>query len=636
MKKQLKKHYIMKKFYSVLLSFILLLNICCSVAAAETGDTQYTIKIVHTNDVHARVTEDDYNKVIGMPKLKTLIDTHTQSGDLGLVLDSGDTFHGQSIATLVEGESVAKLLGACGYDATTAGNHDWNYGKDRYKELESIVTANSAKEFSILTGNVVKEDGSQFFDQEYLVRSVQKDGQELKVGIFGMIDPSIYSDTAPSNVEGLTFTDMETYAKKAVAELKKQGCQVIIALTHSRNPAALASKIDDVDLWLAGHEHMDIDRTVTTPDGGTAYVVENGYYLYSVGLIEIDCSLSDSGEVTDLAVSRESITYEDCKDIQANQQVKDLLDTITQEENGILTQKVGASPADLDGTWEHVRTGETTLGRAITDAYLLETGADVAFENAGGIRASIGKGDVTYGDILGVMPYGNYIVTKQITGKELQEILEISLDIQTKNIAADESGEYDAWPANSGSYLQVGGITAEYDLSGGYGSRVKSVSVGGQPLEQERLYTIATNNYAAISSDYPQLAEKEETGEFSACDEAFINYFEKDEAYITKSVTTERMQPAAAEPGGTEEPSVSDDPPATDNPSVSDHPSDTGAGAVSETAKAPSPSGASAGNIVETGDDTAVCLTITAMFASAACVFAVRQKKQHREQKTGM
>ena len=61
---------------------------------------------------------------------------------MSLVLDSGDLFHGQSIATLVKGESIAKLAGTCGYDAMTAGNHDWNYGKDRLKELVNITNEN--------------------------------------------------------------------------------------------------------------------------------------------------------------------------------------------------------------------------------------------------------------------------------------------------------------------------------------------------------------------------------------------------------------------------------------------------------------------------------------------------------------
>ena len=84
-----------------------------------SGSTIFDVKIVHTNDIHARVEEDDYNQVIGMDRLCGIAQTFTEGADGSLMLDSGDTFHGQPIATLVKGESVAKLMKACGYDAMT-------------------------------------------------------------------------------------------------------------------------------------------------------------------------------------------------------------------------------------------------------------------------------------------------------------------------------------------------------------------------------------------------------------------------------------------------------------------------------------------------------------------------------------
>lgn len=88
---------------------------------------------------------------------------------------------------------------------------------------------------------------------------------------------------------------------------------------------------------------------------------------------------------------------------------------------------------------------------------------DIAFENAGGIRASIAAGTVTYGDVINVSPYGNYVVTKKLTGAQIKEMLESSLTIQKNCIVANDSGEWDAWPNDSGSYLQVGGIIVRFD-----------------------------------------------------------------------------------------------------------------------------------------------------------------------------
>lgn len=525
----------MKKLVSVLLSAAMLLSASIPAFAVEAPTTDFSIKIVHTNDIHARVEENAKSGIIGVPKLKSIIDDYTSDADMDLVLDSGDLYHGQSIATLVKGESIAELVKACGYDAMTAGNHDWSYGKDRLKELCKM------SELEMLTGNVVDESGNEFFDNSYYTESVEVNGQSLKVGIFGVIDPSIYSSTAPANVEGLTFTDSVEYANNAAAELRAQDCDVVIALTHTYSPAELASNVNGVDLWLAGHEHIDINTTVTTPDGSTAYVFEDGYYLYSVGLIELDCKLSSDGEVVDIKCIKDSCNYDKASAYENDSQVSAVLEQINSEQAVILEQVVGTSPVDLDGDWYDLRIDETNMGRAVTDAYLLETGADVAFENAGGIRASVTAGDVTYGDIISISPYGNYIVTKQITGKELLEVLETSIQIQSECIAAYERGDDGAWPSSSGSYLQTGGITVEYNLALDYGNRVISAKVGGEELDENKLYTIATNNYVAVSSYYPQIAAAEEINEYSACDEALIEYFMQDESIILQSVTAERM-----------------------------------------------------------------------------------------------
>lgn len=526
-----------KKISALLVSLFVLMSISLvlpfTASAAETTD--FTIKIVHTNDIHARVIENADGKIIGMERLGGIIDDNRKDADLSLVLDSGDMFHGQSIATLVQGESIARLMKECGYDAMTAGNHDWSYGKDRLKELVEMSGA------EMLCGNVVDENGNPFFGNYCIMQEAEKDGKTLTVGVFGLIDPAVYSSTAPSNVAGLTFTDPVEYANKTAKALKDKGCDVVIALSHTYKPEELAKQVDGVDLWLCGHEHIDINTTVTTPNGSTAIVIENGYYLYQVGLIELNVAMNESGEITSIDYNRTALDYESASKYEKNADVTAVLDEINKEQSVILNKVVGSSPAELDGVWEHLRIDETNLGRAVTAAYLKATGADVAFENAGGIRASVNAGEITYGDIIGVSPYGNYIVTKQVTGQQLKEILETSIDIQLQCIAANDSGIYDAWPKSSGSYLQTGGMTVEYNPSLEAGKRVVSVKVGDKPLDESKLYTVATNNFVAVSKYYPQLAEAEETGEFCACDEALIEFFKQDSAAIEQAVNKQGM-----------------------------------------------------------------------------------------------
>ncbi|WP_291299983.1 choice-of-anchor I family protein [Desulfosporosinus sp. BICA1-9] len=100
--------------------------------------TKKSITILHTNDTHSRVVEGKYDGM-GFAKITTMIKQYKAQNPNTLVLDAGDTFHGQTIATLEKGESIAKLMNVMGYDAMTAGNHDFNYGYERLLELDGMT-----------------------------------------------------------------------------------------------------------------------------------------------------------------------------------------------------------------------------------------------------------------------------------------------------------------------------------------------------------------------------------------------------------------------------------------------------------------------------------------------------------------
>ena len=560
--KQLKKQW--NKITVLLLTFGMIFGLFAAVPVQAhdgnaSGSTIFDVKIVHTNDIHARVEEDDYNQVIGMDRLSGIAQAFTEGADGSLMLDSGDTFHGQSIATLVKGESVAKLIKACGYDAMTTGNHDWSYGKDRLKELGGIANV------KILSGNIKNTDGTSFFDTDAFVKEIAKNGKTLKIGVFGVSDPEMKNKTTPSNVEGLEFQDAVTYARREAAALKAEGCDVVIALSHTLDPKNVAAQVDGVDLWLCGHEHIELSESVTTPDGSKTYVSESGYYLNTVGLIDLNCTMDEDGSVH-VDYNKTSVDYEAAQNYPKDASVTAVLDSIKAENETVLNRVIGTSPVELDGVWEHIRIGQTNLGNVITDAYLLATGADIAFENAGGIRDSIAAGTVTYGDVINVSPYGNYVVTKKLTGAQIKEMLETSLVIQENCIAANDSGEWDAWPNDSGSYLQVGGITVRFDPAQPAGDRVLSVQKDGQDLDDTKEYTVAVNNYLAGSDSYPQLAGAMETGEYSCCEELLIRFFEQGSDTITASAAKQNMiqtTKEAEEPG---QPSVPVTPPVPEQP----------------------------------------------------------------------
>lgn len=534
---------ICKKLISLLLGVCLLLGGMISVSAidAKAGGT-FHISVVHTNDIHGNILADDENQVLGLARVKTFYERQKKGNDLTFLFDAGDYFHGQSFATVDQGKAAAELMGACGYTAMTVGNHDWNYGKDRLKELESLVKEEKFM-FAMLAGNVINPlENNTFFKNKTYTVSLEKPYGKMKVAIFGVFDPRLVSATAPENTDGLWFEDMQDYAQERANSLKQQGYQIVICLTHCIDPVALASSVDNVDLWVAGHDHKQIAQTVTTPNGGKSYVVENTSNLNTIGNVEIECTLDANGNVASLSMEEKTVSYEEGFYIPEHPDMLSRIEELKAEQAPLLEKVVGYSPEDLNGTWEDVRVGETGLARAVTNAYLLETGADVAMENAGGIRASISKGDVRYQDVLNVSPFGNYVVTLHLTGAQLLSMMERSLEIMRQNQAANLSGDYDAWPQNSGNMLQIAGMQITYDMTKPSGSRVLSATIGGQPLAADTEYTVAMNNFLATDTvDYPELTGKSMVYEYGACVDILADYFQLSSDEILQDIKTENL-----------------------------------------------------------------------------------------------
>ena len=502
------------------------------------------ITIMHTNDIHGFYTWDARNLSIGFPVMQTV----KNALDPDLVLDAGDTFHGQSFATMTEGASIAELMDALGYDATTPGNHDWSYGAERLRAID----ASADYGFGVLAANVVDaQTGEPYFKQPYVVKEVGvelSDGttQTAQVGVLGVIDEGFYASTAAANVAAVRFEDPVAAADEAARELRDAGCDVVIALTHNADPQGFAARTSGIDAVIAGHEHVVMDAAVQNAEGESVAVVEAGHYLQYVGALDLHVTCDDKGtadtsddewDVTGHAA--QPISFEDAAAYTADSGVAALVDELVAEAAATAAEVVGVSAraypyeptVDGPGGWEKVRTEDTPIGHAVTAAYLDATGADLAFENAGGIRGGIPEGDVTAGDLLAISPYGNTLATYRLAGAQLRSALEHSLEISAQcravlaqQMAAIEAGEDPmqySWPSESGSVLVVGGATMEIDWSRPEGQRIASISVGGAPLDDDRVYAVAMNSYLPQLADvYPAFASLELAEEWGTCEQA--------------------------------------------------------------------------------------------------------------------
>lgn len=495
-------------------------------------DGTIALTIVHTNDTHGQYKNSA--STVGFEKVKAIADKENAD----LILDAGDAFHGLPFATIEQGKSTAELLRAVGYDAVCPGNHDFNYGAVALKALgtdePAVKTEDSEgkadkaqKNFKLLNANVVNASDGQNYFQPYMTKTVTRgDEVSVKVGVFGLINPDIYSSTAPENVKDVRFDDAVEAAKKTVSKLKNdEKCDIIIALTHigmTEKEGMLSSRdiakaVPEINVIIDGHTHAQYDEVV-----GNTLIAQTGSYFSNAGIVKIFYE-PDSRKIVN-TVGR-IISPTDAEAYESNWEVLKTIEDIEARQKPVLNQVVGKTDVPLEGSAIKTYTGETNLGRVITSAYLETTGADIAFENCGGIRASIAAGDIIKGSIIGVSPFGNYLVTKKITGADLKSILEKSLEMGANNLKAYQEGKHE-WPANGGgSYLQIGGMKVIYDPTRSLDNRLVSVDIGGAPLDLDSTYIVVTNQFVASNaSKYPELAVKPELNQYGASEEAVMRY----------------------------------------------------------------------------------------------------------------
>jgi 5'-nucleotidase / UDP-sugar diphosphatase len=468
-----------------------------SANGTESSSEKITkIVLLHTNDSHSRVFEGKYAGM-GFAKLSTLVKQHEAENVNTLLLDAGDTFHGQTFATLSKGESIAKVLNAVGYDGLAAGNHDFNFGYERLLELSKIVN------FPVLSANVVFEETGEYVLPPFMIKEV--DG--IKLGFFGLSTPETHYKTHPKNVEGLKFTDPVAASKKMVAELSALNVDAIIAVSHLGTDASstdtsikVAEGAEGIDLIIDGHSH-------TTENVGVSgtLIVSAGEYLKNLGVVELEFKgkelVSKKGSL---------ITKADAADIEPDAEVEAVINEIKEAQQEILSEVVGNTSVVLDGERDTVRKSESNLGNLITDAMVEVTGADFALTNGGGIRASIEAGEITKEEIITVLPFGNYIQTKEISGKDIK--------------AALENGA-SGYPANHGAFSHVSGLTYAIDGEQPVGERVHSIKINGKSIDMDATYTMATNDFLAAGGDnYKMFKELKHTGDYPALDEAVISY----------------------------------------------------------------------------------------------------------------
>lgn len=590
------------------------------------------VTVMHTNDIHGSY-KYSYNAskgtdTIGFDGLAVLYSAQSNAPDF--LLDAGDTFHGQSFATMSEGKSIAELMNtfyANGYDATTPGNHDWSYGADKLRTMAGNGATSTP--FAMLCANATSSNGVWSSSITKTLNRTWKDGEgsptfnyKIKVGVVGAMDESLGSSLRADLVAGTSFSGAADPINAEAKRLREdEGCNVIVCIAHTLNAKTFAAKLVGVDTLVAGHEHINLDENVTGADGKPVRVVEAGSAFAEVGLLSIPYEYDTRGTETtndDMVTvsagdSDEKLyTAKDVDDLLAdsnnqnildevrNNKIKPLDDAFESESNKVLGTSstnyfYGEDAAGTHG-WEMVRTtdlrpskeGDTTkaqtIGHVICGSYLSLTGADpgltsadLAIENAGGIRGGIAAGNVTAGDVIAISPYGNTLETWTMTGADFLAALEHSLEISDKcndsyelqqaYVAAghteQEAQDMYKWPDDSGSVLSFGGINVTIDWTQSEGKRIVSATLtkDGSTLDPAKTYTVATNNYIITNTtDFPTFANAKKLTEWGTCEAALRALIGQDDwehkvASLAGTISFSSAESPAPHPTPTPEPS---------------------------------------------------------------------------------
>ena len=489
----------MKKWLVYLLTALLAISLSPAALAAEPGEV--TITILHTNDMHGRILpEDDRDSSIGLPELSAAVQALRQEQPNLLLVDAGDTLHGMPDINISRGENMVDLLNLIGYDFMTPGNHDFNYGSARLQELSRELR------FPMLSANVADRRTGKLLFPEW--KTVVIDG--VRIAVFGLTTPETAYKTSPQNVTNVQFLDPVKTAQRLVKKLRAKH-DVIVAITHigvDRSSVLtsdqLAAAVPDIDVIIDGHSHTELPQGQMV---GHTLIAQTGCYDHQLG--RVDLVVRDHA-----VVSRTAQLYTP----SALQAIAPVPDARVAQEIGRLKagnqerfgEVVAHSGVFLPADRGIVRLQESALGDLCADVMRQETGADVGLVNGGSLRADLPAGDVTKGDMMAIFPFGNTMKKIELSGAQLRQVLEYSVGM---------------YPSAFGGFMQVSGIRFAYDPLREAGSRITAIEVNGRPLEADRVYTAALNDYLCIGGDgYTMLEGCKIVGEYGTCEELLTNY----------------------------------------------------------------------------------------------------------------
>ncbi len=469
------------------------------------------IVVLYTNDIHGAISNhEDFSgssTSLGFAAVAGVKDMAQEFASV-LLVDVGDADQGSVVTTESNGLDVQNLMRDIGYDLYTPGNHNFDYGMDEF-----LAYAEDIGRF--LSCNFIDNRSGQSVLDAYRVVNCEADGKPFRIGFIGITTPETIAKSTPTffqdgsgnyiyGFSAATDEDLYRSVQEAANSCRADGADMVIALSHlgdygviqEWSSLAVAEHTNGIDVFLDGHAESVLPGMFTqNMDGEDVLITSTGSELERIGALMIN--IDDDGNVTVTSNLVDKITDAD-KETNGYKVIEQSIADIESKYEYLFDvegqTKFKLAINDANGN-RIVRNHETNLGDLITDAYRDFFGADIGIMNGGSIRADIDAGDIRYTDLLSVMPWNSEVTLVEMKGQTILNMLEMGAH---------------AYPNESGGFIQCSGMEYTIDASvpssvvinrenefvsvdGEY--RVKDVTVGGEPLDPDKTYTVSINRY---------------------------------------------------------------------------------------------------------------------------------------------
>ncbi|CAH1392702.1 unnamed protein product [Nezara viridula] len=449
------------------------------------------ITIIHYNDV--------YNVEERAARFATAVKKFSYLDPI--ILFSGDALSPSMLSTTTKGAQMIPVLNEVGTSCAVFGNHEFDFG------LEVLTQRISETTFPWLMSNVVDNETGKPLGDGKTFHIIDKCGK--RIGLIGLVEREWLDTLATINPDELIFHDFVESGNKIGAQLKNDGCDYVIALTHMRMPndVKLAECCNEIDLILGGHDHIYAVEKVNGK-----LIVKSGTDFFNFSKLTLD--FSDSKDIQ-VIVEEIAVTEEYIDDPKLKEELNRYTSIIEER----LDEVLGVFSVALDGRFERIRLGETNLGNWVCDVILAATGADLVILNSGTLRSDRihPPGPFTLRDLMTVVPITDPLCVLELTGNEVIEALENGVS---------------CYPRLEGRFPQVSGISFAFDPSLESGKRVATdfIKVGDQYLQPVTKYRVATKSYLKQGCDgYTMMKSAKVLVDEESCPELGIviqNHFE--------------------------------------------------------------------------------------------------------------